>query len=322
MRQAGRYLPEYRALRANAGSFLSLCYNPEWACEVTLQPLQRFDLDAAILFSDILVVPHAMGLSLDFRENEGPVLSKVASLDDVEALNCEGPFQQFDLVCETVARVKARIGSGKTLIGFCGAPWTVASYMIEGGSSKRLNAKDLAERNEPWFEVLMARLVDVSVRYLLQQIEAGAEAIQIFDSWAGDLSIEAQHRHVEKPIAEMVARVKAVYPEVPVIVFARGVGGRHGEIARATKPNAVSVEQDVQISDVFKQVPVHVAVQGNLDPHLMVATEAQLAGGIDAILGQAPMARHIFNLGHGIMQQTDPVRVTFVIDRIRRHDHV
>jgi uroporphyrinogen decarboxylase len=322
MRQAGRYLPEYRELRAKAGSFLSLCYNPEWAAEVTLQPLRRFDLDAAILFSDILVVPHAMGLSLDFKENEGPVLSKVASLDDVEALNREGPFPQFDLVCETVARVKAGLAPGKTLIGFCGAPWTVASYMIEGGSSKRLNAKYLAERNEPWFEVLMARLVDVSVRYLMQQIEAGAEAIQIFDSWAGDLSIEAQRRHVEKPIAEMVARLKAVYPDVPVIVFARGVGGRHGEIARASKGNAVSVEQDVEIGDVLKQLPAGVAVQGNLDPHLMVATEAELSAGVDRILGQVPMARHVFNLGHGIMQQTDPSRVGFVIDRIRKHDHV
>ncbi len=322
MRQAGRYLPEYRQLRAKAGSFLGLCYNPEWACEVTLQPLRRFDLDAAILFSDILVVPHAMGLALDFKESEGPVLQTVSGLDDVEALKRDGRFEQFDRVCETVARVRAGLEPGKTLIGFCGAPWTVASYMIEGGSSKRLKAKALAEENVAWFSLLIDRLVDVSVIYLSQQIEAGAEAIQIFDSWAGDLSVEAQKRFVEKPIAEMIARLKLLHSDIPVIVFARGVGQRHGEIIRATGGNAVGVEQDVELAQILKSVPQHIAVQGNLDPALLLGERSVMIEQIREIVDSVPMQRHIFNLGHGINKETSPETVGALVDAIRTHDHV
>jgi uroporphyrinogen decarboxylase len=320
MRQAGRYLPEYRKVRAEAGSFLSLCYNPVNACEVTLQPLRRFDLDAAILFSDILVVPHAMGLALDFRENEGPVLDTVRDLQTVKRLKIAGRFEAFEKVSETVALISQALGPGKTLIGFCGAPWTVASYMIEGGTSKRMRAKAVAEANESWFGELITRLVDVSVLYLQMQIAAGAEVIQIFDSWAGDLSHQAQLRWVDAPIAEMRARLKISHPDIPVIVFARGVGSRHGEIARSTHADAVSVEQDRELADVLVDVPDNVAVQGNLDPALLHGAAGDLIKGIERVLQQVPMHRHIFNLGHGIVPKTPPEMVGLLVETVRKHD--
>jgi uroporphyrinogen decarboxylase len=320
MRQAGRYLPEYRALRAEAGSFLNLCYDPVKACEVTIQPLRRFDLDAAILFSDILVVPHAMGLSLDFRENEGPVLDTVSDLSGVSQLKTTGSFDQFERVAETVSRLTAALMPGKTLIGFCGAPWTVASYMIEGGSSKRERARAAAIEGAPWFGDLISRLVDVSVHYLSMQVQAGAEVVQIFDSWAGDLPVKQQERWVEAPIAEMRRRLKVAHPEVPVIVFARGVGKRHCDIARATSADAVSVEQDQSLANVLAGLPDGVAVQGNLDPQLLLGDEGPMLRQVDAIVRAVPMWRHVFNLGHGIAQQTNPDRVAALISAIRTHD--
>lgn len=231
MRQAGRYLPEYRDVRTKAGSFLKLCYSPELACEVTLQPLRRFDLDAAILFSDILVVPQAMGLALDFREGEGPVLDTVRDASAVRSLKVAGTFDEFDRVAETVSRVVGGLPAGKALIGFCGAPWTVASYMIEGGSSKRALALEVSRSGSAWFAALIDKLVDVSILYLKQQVAAGAEVLQIFDSWAGDIPSDLRSRWVMEPMARIVQGVRQSYPEVPVIVFARGVGQGHAEIA-------------------------------------------------------------------------------------------
>jgi uroporphyrinogen decarboxylase len=320
MRQAGRYLPEYRAVRQKAGSFLSLCYNPQLACDVTLQPLRRFDLDAAILFSDILVVPQAMGLALDFREGEGPVLQTVRDQTGVATLKLRGPFLEFEKVCETVGLVRQGLGTNQALIGFCGAPWTVASYMIEGGSSDRTVARSIAIQSLPWFVDLIDRLVEVSVQYLLMQIAAGAEAIQIFDSWAGDLPAEQQKLFVDAPIARMVAMLKVQHPEIPVIVFARGVGMRHAEIQRAVSCEAVSVEQDVAIADVLASLPGQVAVQGNLDPAALMGSQEDLRSATEAVLQGMPMARHVFNLGHGIGQFTDPAQVAFMLDVIRDHD--
>jgi uroporphyrinogen decarboxylase len=320
MRQAGRYLPEYRKLRELAGSFLDLCYQPNLAAEATMQPLHRFDLDAAILFSDILVVPHAMGLDLAFVENEGPVLSTVSSRQDVVGLRVDADAFQFRMVAETVAEVKSRLPAGKTLIGFCGAPWTVASYMIEGRSSDRRKAVMMAGTSPDWFVALMEKLVDISVLYLNRQIAAGAEVVQIFDSWAGDLPAEHLQRWVSDPIAAVVRGVRAVNPDFPVIVFARGVGLAHGKIAQATGASAVGVEQGVDIGAVLKNLPQNVAVQGNLDPGLLLGPRNALVDGVMDVIGAVPKERHIMNLGHGIQQQTDATAVQVMIDVVRRHD--
>lgn len=307
-------------VRQKAGSFLQLCYNPELACEVTLQPLRRFDLDAAILFSDILVVPQAMGLSLDFREGEGPVLETVSNMADVERLRFQGSFVQFDRVWETVGLVRAGLAPHLSLIGFCGAPWTVASYMIEGGSSDRKRAFAVAQVNPDWFQVLLNRVIEASIFYLIGQVKAGAEALQIFDSWAGDLPPALLERLVAAPIKQIVDGVRTVYPDFPIIVFARGVSVSHGLIAKATDANAVGVEEDVSLRDVLAQLTDDVAVQGNLSPQLLLGTQEALLAGVKTVLDGVPMNRHIFNLGHGITPPTDPLMVEKLVGAVRRHD--
>jgi uroporphyrinogen decarboxylase len=318
MRQAGRYLPEYRAVRATAGSFLNLCYNPAAACEVTLQPLRRYDLDAAILFSDILVVPHAMGLSLDFVEGEGPKLQTVSNSRGVAELRLSG--EQFDRVYETVALVRQSLAPGVGFIGFCGAPWTVASYMIEGGSSDRKRAVAIAVENPEWFSSMMSKLIASSIVYLLGQIKAGVDVVQIFDSWAGDVPVTARERVVVEPIAAIVAGVRAVHPGFPVIVFARGVGAGHNEVALKTGATVIGLEQNVVLRDVLTELTVHVAVQGNLAPDVLLRNEASIRSGVRTVLSGVPMARHIFNLGHGIVPQVAPEAVDILVDAVRRHD--
>jgi uroporphyrinogen decarboxylase len=322
MRQAGRYLPEYREIRSQAGSFLKLCYNPVWASAVTLQPLRRFDLDAAILFSDILVVPNAMGLKLDFVENEGPQLQTVRDAEAVRGLKISGAFDAFDRVAETVALVKQGLPSGKTLIGFCGAPWTVASYMIEGGSSARARALADAAESPSWFGDLIDRLVDVSVIYLEQQIAAGAEVVQIFDSWAGDIPPEQRERWVTGPIGRMIVALRKSHPGFPVIVFARGVGNGHSAIARATGATAVSVEQDCDLGQLLASLHGSIAVQGNLDPSLLLGERGVMESHVRRVCAAVPMHRHIFNLGHGITPKTSPEAVTSLVSAVRDHDHV
>jgi uroporphyrinogen decarboxylase len=320
MRQAGRYLPEYREVRAQAGSFLKLCYNPKLACEVTLQPLRRYDLDAAILFSDILVVPHAMGLNLDFLEGEGPRLQTVSNLAEVNALGNGLKSAEFDAVFGTVTNVRAQLEKNVGFIGFCGAPWTVASYMIEGGSSKRAGAVKIAVENPEWFSVLLAKLVEASIGYLLGQIKAGVQVVQIFDSWAGDVPIEARERVVIAPMAMIVKGVRAIHPDFPVIVFGRGVGDGHAQVASGTGASAIGVEQDVLLSDVLKTLPEGVAVQGNLAPELLLENNAVILREIEKVLDGVPMGRHIFNLGHGIVPQVKPDAVAVLVTAVRAFD--
>lgn len=319
MRQAGRYLPEYKEVRAQAGSFLKLCYEPEMACEVTLQPLRRFDFDAAILFSDILVVPHAMGLGLDFKEGEGPQLETVENMADVQMLGDGSDGDHFARVWETVWRVKHSLSPDKTLIGFCGAPWTVASYMIEGGSSKRQRAMAVALENPDWFQLLLKRLIETSTAYLLGQIKAGAETVQIFDSWAGDVPAAHLKRLVIDPISLIIEGVRAVHPHFPIIVFARGVGGSHAQIAAGTKANAVGLEEDVDAAEILKTLPGHTAVQGNLSNELLLGDEATMLAQTRKILTSLPEQRHIFNLGHGILQQTPISAVEALVKEVRAH---
>ena len=320
MRQAGRYLPEYREVRSKAGSFLKLCYNPALAAEVTVQPLRRFDLDAAILFADILVVPQAMGLDLRFEEGEGPVLSKVFDLDGVARLGAVGSTDYVKCVCETVGRVRGMLSSKTALIGFCGGPWTVASYMVEGGSSERTTAKLAAYNDAPWFVAMIEKLVIESVDYLSAQIQAGAEAVQIFDSWAGELAGIARERYVVTPLVQMCQMLRELHPSVPVIVFARGLGRVQGRVADASGASAVGVETDEQLKLVLRDLPQGCAVQGNLDPVMLLADDQGLRREVRRIADSVPMHRHIFNLGHGIREQTEPEKILSVVDEIRAFD--
>jgi uroporphyrinogen decarboxylase len=316
MRQAGRYLPEYRAVREKAGSFLDLCYNPELAAEVTVQPLRRYDLDAAILFADILVVPHAMGLPLKFAEGEGPVLQTVRTAGEVAALKPLAQSHEVKQVCRTVELTRAQLGPDKALIGFCGAPWTVASYMIAGGGSDRVVAKVAAYQRQPWFCALIDRLVTESVEYLCQQADAGAQAVQIFDSWAGDLVGTELDDFVLKPIGAIIAGVRERHPDLPIIVFARGIGAQQKRAAALPGASAIGVETEYDLS----LLPRDVVVQGNLDPVALIAGEKVVESEVRRICASVDRQRHIFNLGHGIRLGTEPSVVGAVVEAVRRFD--
>lgn len=320
MRQAGRYLPEYRSVREKAGSFLDLCYNSDLAAEVTMQPLRRFDLDAAIVFADILVVPHAMGLRLNFAEGEGPQVETVRDAVGLKRLGGVKGTMQVEAVCGTLSRVRSRLGTDISLIGFCGAPWTVASYIVEGGSSKRELARLCAYEGFDWFRSLLDVLVLESIEYLSAQVEAGAEVVQIFDSWAGDLPIGLRREFVILPIAAIVDGLRKRHPDVPVIVFARGVGDGHAEIAKETGTEAVGVEAEASLASVAERVGEGCAVQGNLDPVVLLGSEALLRRESWSLASAVKPGRHIFNLGHGIKPETDPSRLQTVIDVVREFD--
>lgn len=316
MRQAGRYLPEYRAVREKAGSFLDLCYNPELAADVTIQPLRRYDLDAAILFADILVVPHAMGLPLKFAEGEGPVLGTVRSMEDLERLKPVAGSYEVTQVCRTVGLTRSQLAAHHALIGFCGAPWTVASYMVGGGSSDRVMAKVAAYQRQPWFCALIERLVAESIDYLSAQADAGAQAVQIFDSWAGDLVGTELDDFVMKPLAAIVAGVKKRHPALPVIVFARGVGMAQRKAAAIPGASAIGIETEFDLADL----PKDVVVQGNLDPVALLAGRNVVENEVRRICTSIDRQRHIFNLGHGIRLGTDPAVVGAVVEAVRRWD--
>lgn len=322
MRQAGRYLPEYRKAREQAGSFLELCYSPKLAAEVTLQPLRRFDIDAAIIFADILVVPHAMGNGLSFVEGEGPKLETVRQKSDLLRLNSGFKSVQFKSVVESVARVRRDLDPSISLIGFCGAPWTVASYMVEGESSERELARKIAYQKELWFKELISRLVESSIEYLCLQIEAGADVVQVFDSWAGELPGELLTEYCIEPICQIVAGVKSRFPLVPVIVFAKGVGYRHGEIYAKTKCEAVGIEAECSLDFVQSVLPADAVIQGNLDPLLLLCDDDVVRKHTLDLVGLISRDRHIFNLGHGIKPQTDPEKLATVVKAVRNFDEM
>ena len=320
MRQAGRYLDEYRRTRAQAGSFLDLCYNPDLATEVTLQPLRRFDLDAAILFADILLLPQAMGVDLSFRAGEGPVLSPVRTEADVNRLRREEAAADLTPVYETVRNLRAALPAHVTLIGFCGAPWTVATYMVEGGSSpERLRARLAAMRAEPWFDALMDRLIEASAAYLAEQVKAGAEVVQIFDTWAGDLGDGLREKYVIRPVREIIRRLREKGAEVPVIGFARGIGAAQLQFARETGVAAVGCEAGMPVSYMRDVLTPEVVVQGNLDPLAVIAGGDVLREGVRRLL-TLPKERHIFNLGHGFRPETPVEHVQEMVRLIRSED--
>lgn len=310
MRQAGRYLPEYRAVRAEAGSFLDLCYNPRLAAEVTLQPIRRFGMDAAILFSDILVIPHAMGQAVGFYEGEGPRLDPVNDEAALARLSLDRIHDVLGPVYETVERVKAALPSATALIGFAGAPWTVATYMVAGrGTPDQAPAKDWAYGDPAGFSKLIEMLVIATVEYLDRQIAAGAEAVQIFDSWAGSLPEHEFRQWVIAPTQRIVEQIKARWPDVPVIGFPRGAGPLYPDYVRETGIDAVGLDTTVPLDWAARHLQGQVAVQGNLDPRYMVVGGEAMLRQARQILEAFGSGPHIFNLGHGFVPETAPGHV-------------
>ncbi|WP_280790737.1 uroporphyrinogen decarboxylase [Methylopila sp. M107] len=318
MRQAGRYLPEYRALRAKAGGFLDLCYTPELATEVTLQPIRRFDLDAAILFSDILVVPHALGQEVRFVEGEGPRLDPLqdraafSRLKDAIDLDFLGP------VYETVSRVRAELAKSKALIGFCGAPYTVATYMVGGrGGEEQAPARLMAYRDPDGFQDLIDRLVDASAAHLVAQLKAGADAVQIFDSWSGDLPPKEFARWSTDPIARLCGKVRDEVPGAKIIAFARGAGSKLADFAGVVPADGFGLATSEDLYAARSAVYSCRALQGSVDPIALVAGGEALDRAVDGVLqalGRNPL---ILNLGHGVRQETPPEHVAQLVARVR-----
>ena len=317
MRQAGRYLPEYRETRGKAGSFLDLCYNPDFAVEVTLQPIRRFGFDASILFSDILVVPHALGRDLAFVEGEGPRLTPIG-VGEIGRLGEAGDFhERLAPVYETVSRLRNQLPAETALIGFCGAPWTVATYMIAGrGTPDQSPSRLFGYRDPGAMARLLAKLAEVSADYLIRQIDAGADVVQIFNSWAGVLD-EAGFQHwCVEPVAEIVRRVRKKHPATPIIGFPRGAGSLYAGYRESTGVTALGLDWSVPLSQA-RQLQAGGAVQGNLDPLRLVAGGRALDEGIDAILKSLGSGPLIFNLGHGIVPETPVSHVERMIRRVR-----
>jgi uroporphyrinogen decarboxylase len=318
MRQAGRYLPEYRAARTRAGSFLDLCFDPDLATEVTLQPIRRYGLDAAILFSDILVVPYALGQDVRFEEGRGPRLTPLESPADLDRLTAEDLETRLAPVYETLRLVRRALPDETALIGFAGAPWTLATYMLEGGSSSDFAAaKGCLYRDPAYFERLVDLLVDATARHLIAQVEAGAEVLQIFDSWAGILSDDLLRRWSLAPLKEIVARVKAVEPEVPVILFPRGAGLLYHDFACESGAEALSLDTTVPLDWARRELQPRVALQGNLDPQLLLAGGPALTQGCRRILETLGDGPFVFNLGHGVVPATPPEHVAQVVEFVR-----
>ncbi|HWL04806.1 MAG TPA: uroporphyrinogen decarboxylase [Xanthobacteraceae bacterium] len=317
MRQAGRYLPEYREMRATAGGFLDLCFNPGFAAEVTLQPIRRFGFDGAILFSDILVIPHALGQSLRFAAGEGPQLDPITDRAGIARLGAVDQ-DKLEPVYETIARVKPELPDHVTFLGFCGAPWTVASYMIAGhGTPDQAPARLFAYREPEAFAELMDLLVESSVAYLVRQLQAGVEAVQIFDTWAGILPPEEFARWSIEPTRRIVAGVRAAVLGARIIGFPRDAGTNLPAYARRTGVNAVGLDWMIDKTFAREQVQAMLPVQGNLDPLALLTGGPALDRAVDAVLaafGDGPL---IFNLGHGILPQTPIPHVERMLARVR-----
>lgn len=319
MRQAGRYLPEYRAVREKAGGFLDLVFNPELAAEVTLQPVRRFGFDAAILFSDILVVPHALGQRVGFAVGEGPQLDPITDRRDFERLANEVDHKILAPVYETITYVKKELDPAVALLGFCGAPWTVASYMIAGhGTPDQAPARLFAYRDRAAFGALIDVLVDASVSYLVRQLQAGADAVQIFDTWAGVLPAEEFGLWCIEPTRRIVAQVRAAMPKAKIIGFPRGAGTLLDRYVAQTAVDAVGLDWTIDRLFARDHVQSRLPVQGNLDPLVLVAGGAALDRAVDVVLEAFAGGPFIFNLGHGILPETPIAHVERMLERVRR----
>jgi uroporphyrinogen decarboxylase len=317
MRQAGRYLPEYMALRKEAGSFLDLCYNPDFATEVTLQPIRRFNMDAAILFSDILVIPHALGQDLAFKAGEGPVLTPVNSLKTLEALSMDRLHDHLSPVYQTVSNLSEKLPDNVALIGFAGAPWTVATYMVNGkGSKDQAETRLMAYQDRETFQKIIDLLVISTSEYLIKQVDNGAEALQIFDSWSGTLPADEFIKWCIEPVKKIIENIRAKHPDVPIIGFPKGAGAKLKNFVKKTGVDGVSI--DTSTSTTWAKIVIQplCPVQGNLDPLLLVSGGAKLEKAVYHILDHLKDGPHIFNLGHGIIPQTPPENVKLVSDII------
>jgi uroporphyrinogen decarboxylase len=319
MRQAGRYLPEYRALRAQSPSFLDFCFTPDLAVEATLQPIRRFGFDGAIMFSDILVIPHALGQAVRFAEGHGPLLEPVRTVADIERLSGAGLRDRLAPVFETLRRLSVALPPETTLIGFAGAPWTVASYMIEGaGGSDFVNAKRMAYGAPELFARLIDLLVESTVDYLAAQIEAGAEVLQLFDSWSGILAEPERRRWSLEPLARITARLKALHPCIPVILFPRGAGLLYRDFAISSGAAGLSLDSSLSLDWAAGELQPHLAVQGNLDPVLLLTGGGALEREVTRILDGLGKGRFIFNLGHGILPETPIAHVERLLELVRK----
>jgi uroporphyrinogen decarboxylase len=316
MRQAGRYLPEYRALRADKGGFLELVYDSEAAAEVTLQPLRRFGFDGAILFSDILIVPYAMGQDLWFETGEGPRLAPILADHDLSALKPD--FTRFEAIYETVRQVKAALDPDVTFLGFAGSPWTIATYMVAGqGSKDQGAARRLAYGDPAKFQAIIEAIVDATVTYVSGQIAAGVEAVQLFDSWAGSLAPREFDRWVIAPNKAIVERLKALHPDVPLIGFPKGAGAKLADYARQTGVDAVGLDETIDPYWANAMLPAGMPVQGNLDPLALIAGGEAVRSAVADIRAGLAGRPHIFNLGHGILPDTPIAHVEALIEIVR-----
>ena len=322
MRQAGRYLPEYRELRASKGGFLEMAYDPDTACEITMQPIRRFGMDAAIIFSDILVVPHALGQSLRFETGEGPRLDPIRDSQSLAALNFKKFDQHLAPVFEALKKTRAALDKENfkqtALIGFAGAPWTVATYMIEGGSSRDfLHAKKMAYGDSKTFGAIIDLLVESTAAYLIKQVESGAEALQIFDSWAGALDQNLFQKWVIKPTCEIVKQIRAVHPHVPIIGFPRGARSNYFSYAQNTGVTAIALDQHVPTKWAAQTLQSHMPVQGNLDPVCLMTGGDAMAMAVEHIMADLASKPFIFNLGHGVNKDTPVEHVAALSDMLK-----
>jgi uroporphyrinogen decarboxylase len=318
MRQAGRYLPEYRATRNQAGSFLNLCYSSELATEVTLQPIRRYDFDAAILFADILLIPDAIGQDVTFKEGVGPLLNPIRSVEGLSKLTLDNLHSHLGPIYETVNKLSDRLPDHTALIGFAGAPWTVATYMVGGqGSKDQAETKSWAFKDPDGFQQLIDLLTEATSAYLVAQIQAGAEVIQIFDTWAGGLPENAFRRWCIEPVRRIIAAIHENYPDIPVIGFPRGAGPLYEDFIAETGVKAVSIDTGMKTTWARDNLQSKVCLQGNLDPLALVAGGAVMEAEIDKCLEVLSDGPYVFNLGHGIVPQTPPEHVGQAVDRIR-----
>ena len=319
MRQAGRYLPEYRALREKAGSFLDLCFNADLASEVTLQPIERYDLDAAILFADILLIPYAFGQNLKFEAGEGPILDPIPNSSDLERYRQQNIHEHLSPVYETIRKTRAGLASDKALIGFAGAPWTVATYMLNGGSAKDPAALRARYYAEPEFVMaLIDLLTEATIEYLIAQIDAGVDAVQLFDSWAGGLPFPVLDQLSIRPLEKIAKAVKEARPQIPVILFPKGVGEKLSEYALIRHADAIGIDFAIDPSWARTHISGLKTVQGGLDPLMVVAGGEAMENAAATYLKLLHDVPYIFNLGHGFTPQTPPEHVQALVDFIRR----
>jgi uroporphyrinogen decarboxylase len=318
MRQAGRYLPEYRALRQKIGNFLDLCLDPKSAAEVTLQPIRRFGFDAAILFSDILVVPYALGQNVAFTVADGPRLDAIDDADDLHKLRRELDHERLAPVYEAIARVRSQLPASVALLGFCGAPWTLATYMIAGaGTPDQIPAREFAYRAPEPFAELIDILVEASASYLIQQFEAGVDAVQIFDSWAGIVPDDEFDRCCVEPCARIIATVRAQIPTAKFIGFPRGAGSRLKRYIDAVPVDAVGLDWTIDLAFAREELQRRKPVQGNLDPVVLLVGGRSLDRSVDRIMENFKAGPFIFNLGHGVLPDTPVAHVEQLVARVR-----